>query len=156
MTDDFPSDANKRTALKIEPAPIERFANGRFKPGNSANPSGRPRKRERSFIPRQLTRDILSITEELITVNTAEGPKIYTAIQLALLKMRKKALEGHGPSLSKLYKMHRQALEDHYRRHDDKFSNLEIAERSAVYNGEPFDTSIMDWLNKLRKQTRKT
>ncbi len=53
MTDDFPGKADgvEQPAPKAdEPAPIERLANGRFKPGHSANPKGRPPKRERSFL----------------------------------------------------------------------------------------------------------
>ena len=159
MTDDFlgKADGMKQTAPKTdEPAPIERLANGRFKPGRSANPMGRPPKRERSFLPRQLTRDILSITEELITVNTSDGPKTYTAIELALLKLRKRALDNHGPSLNRFIKMHGQAIEDHYGRHSDKFSSLEKMEMHHVFQGKALHPLYEKWVNTLRKLTRKT
>jgi len=163
MTDDFSekTDSMRQSAPKAdETAPkkasIERLANGHFRPGRSANPEGRPPKRERSFLPRQLTRDILSITEEPITVNTADGPKTYTAIELALLKMRKRAMEGHGPSLNRLLKMHEQALKDHYERHSEKFSSLEDLEMNAIFQGTPLHHLSLKWLNGLRKLTRKS
>jgi len=159
MTDDFPEKADDipQTAPKAEgSAPIERLANGRFKPGRSGNPAGRPPKRERSFLPRELTRDILSITEELITVNTADGPKQYTAIELTLLKIRKKAMDGHGPSLNRLLKMHAQALNDHFGRHRKEFSSLENMEMHATLQEKPLSSPMMKWINRFRRLTRKT
>jgi len=163
MIDDISENASSRgqAAPRAEEAPpqkapIERLANGRFKPGRSANPKGRPLKRERSLLPRQLSSDILSITEELITVKTADGVKKYTAIELALLKIRKRAMDGHGPSLNRMLKMHEQALKDHYGRHSEKFSSLEAMEMHAVLQGTELDPQTVKWLNRLRKLTRKT
>jgi hypothetical protein len=70
--------------------------------------------------------------------------------------MRKRAMDGHGPSLNRLVKLHEQALKDHYGRHSEKFSSLEDLEMNAVFQGTTLHPLMAKWVNRLRKLTRKT
>lgn len=135
------------------PITVQRNADGTFK--SSGNPRGRPPKKERAFVPRQHTRDVLAVTEELITVQTPNGPVKLTAIVLALLKVRSKALAGHGPSLRCLIAMHLEALENHQSRHEF-FSQLEHLERFAVFKPDLVSPSMTVDMNVKRKGTRDT
>jgi hypothetical protein len=94
-------------AAKPEEAPAAaREANGQWPKGTSGNPKGRPRKRERSYLPRQFVSDILALSEELITIKTEQGVEKMPVIQIALKQLIRKAMSGHGPSLRKLLDMH--------------------------------------------------
>lgn len=129
----------------------------RFKPGKSGNPRGRPPKSERSFTPRQISRDVLSITEKATKVRTSDGVISTTVIEAIYRRAVQKALEGHGPSIRLVLTMHERAIEDHYERHKRAFSFLELVEdekvakpvRAANISGE------QRLLNSLRAKTRK-
>ena len=142
------------TANKTPPSPA-RKANGQFAKATSGNPKGRPRKRERSYLPRQLVADILAITEEIITIKTERGVEKVPAIEVALKQLRRKAMAGHGPSLRKFIDIHADAQEQHLEKHKEKFSILDDYETQSTFS-PPGTGEMIEWLNKLRKATRRT
>ena len=132
-----------------------RKANGQFNKGFTGNPKGRPRKRERTYLPRQLVADILALTEEIITIKTERGVEKVPAIEVVLKQLRRKAISGHGPSLRKFVDLHSGALEMHMEKHTKYFSMLDNYETERVFQTMG-DHEMFEWLNKLRKATRRT
>ena len=156
MTDNFDDEEDKRfrkfMAERHRRPPVERLSNGRYRPGHSGNPRGRTPKRERAYLPGQLTRDVFGVTEELIAIKTSKGVELKPAIEVALLRVRNKAVEGHGPSLRLLVALHRDGLRYHRERY--KFmKRFEELEYNVLLHGDSIDASI---INDMRKQTRKT
>jgi len=142
-------------AAKPEEAPAAaREANGQWPKGTSGNPKGRPRKRERSYLPRQFVSDILALSEEQITIKTEQGVEKMPVIQIALKQLIRKAMRGHGPSLRKLLDLHFEALNMHMEKHAEKFSTLDDYETASVFH-PPSAPELTEWLNKLRKATRR-
>lgn len=86
----------------------------RFGKGKSGNPKGRPREPKRLFAPRQVRRDILSITEAPVTLQTSDGEITVPTVVAVLMVARKKALSGHGPSIRLLLDRHNLAILDHW------------------------------------------
>jgi hypothetical protein len=129
----------------------------KWQKGTSGNPAGRPRKRERSFTPRQLRRDILCIAESATTIKTDKGVRKMAAIEAIVLRAISKALAGHGPSIRLVIKWYSEAVRDHAAVHDGKFKILEDLERAVVFDPPAGRT---EWarktMNGMRKATRNT
>ena len=154
--DDFIKWVRERQYKAAEKPKIERLKNGQFKKGVSANPKGRPPHRERAFLPRQRTRDILEVTEEILEIKTAKGIKKLSAFQIVLLKMRSKAFEGHSPSMYRLLRLHGEALEDHYNAHKAAAKGLDQSEALIVGSADPVSNFMHHHMNRGRKNSRRT
>lgn len=127
----------------------------RFQKGVSANPRGRPRKIERSLTPRQQRRDVLQIAESQTTIRTARSKKRVPIIEAIIRVTAAKALAGHGPSISRMMKWYSDAIKNHTEAHAE-FEFLESMEVSAALNLDEMDEYWNDYLNRMRKQTRRT
>lgn len=129
-----------------------------YKKGQTGNGKGRPPKAGRAYLPRQLVRDILAVTEAEMTIRTGKGVKKISTIEALLLRMRQKALDGHGPSLRFLYKLHAEAIAEHNGRFVSEFEFLEMVEDEAVKKPVPPENErfMQNYLNNLRKSTRRT
>jgi hypothetical protein len=130
----------------------------RIKKGERRNPKGRPPKAQRSFLPTQTVRDVLSITEEERTVRTPRGTKKIATIEALMRRLVQRALEGHGPSLRYAIELHAEAVRQHRDRFADFFAFIEMVEHSDIEKpvrpeNEPFNRKF---INDLRKKTRRT
>lgn len=85
-----------------------------FRKGKSGNPKGRPSKPRRRLAPREVRRDILSITEAPTTIQTADGEIVVPTFVAVLMVARKKALGGHGPSIRLIMDRHNLAIAAHW------------------------------------------
>lgn len=90
-----------------------------FKKGQSGNPKGRPRKVDRTVLPDQLTRDILALAELPVRIKTRGREVHVSTYEAALLKMRAKALDGHGPLLREFLKRTERATADFAESHKE-------------------------------------
>lgn len=145
-------------ALEIErhSARMEAAALHRFQKGVSGNPRGRPRKVERSFTPRQQRRDVLRVAESQTTIRTVKSKKKVSIIEAIIRVTAAKALAGHGPSISRMMKWYSDAIDKHTEAHADKFDYLESTEVSAALNLDEITEYWNNYLNRMRKLTRRT
>lgn len=132
-------------------------ADHQFKPGKSGNPRGRPVKLERSFTPRQVTRDVLDITEASTKIRTADGVQSIAIIEAILRKAVQKALEGHAPSQRLILGLHGRAVADHFKRYQKQFAFIEMVEDDQVVKPAPpqNERGYLKFINDLRRRTRR-
>jgi hypothetical protein len=78
-------------------------------------------------------------------------------IEAIYLRVAIKAMEGHGPSMRFLIKLHIDAVKEHNEIHDEKFSHLENFEKVvSLYPNEGVSERSRNELNHMRKLTRRT
>jgi Family of unknown function (DUF5681) len=142
--------------LEHEIADRKKAADNRFKKGMSPNPRGRPRKVERSFTPRQHRRDILRIAEAPMTIRTEKSKKKVSVIEAVIRLTVAKALAGHGPSMNRVVKWYLDAIKEHGKAHPKAYWLLEDTESSETSDPREGDDLMLEYLNRLRKASRRT
>ncbi len=138
---------------EFEGMPKRRTVKGQFKKGYSGNPGGRPRtKHQRAVSSRQYRRDVLAVTEEIVTVRTPFGVQKISFNLANLLNMRAKAVQGHGPSQRYLDKAHHEAILAHEEANPRLTKLVERGEENAI-NKSVDSLSRWEWrdLNLVRK-----
>lgn len=130
----------------------------RIKKGERRNPKGRPPKAQRAFLPTQVIRDILAVTEEERSVRTPRGTKKIATIEAAIRRLVQRGLEGHGPSLRYTIELHMSAVQQHRDRFSDYFEFIEMVEHSNIEKPPPAENESFNrkFINELRKKTRRT
>jgi Family of unknown function (DUF5681) len=144
---------------RLEPEKTDfkkKAADNRFKKGASPNPRGRPRKVERSFTPRQHRRDILRIAEAPMTIRTEKSKKKVSVIEAVIRLTVAKALAGHGPSMNRVVKWYLDAIKEHSKAHPRAYLHLEDTESSESSDPRVGDDLMLEYLNRLRKASRRT
>ena len=141
----------ERNSARMEAAVLHRFQKG-----ISGNPRGRLRKVERSFTPRQQRRDVLRIAETQTTIITAKSKMKVPIIEAIIRVTAAKAFKGHGPSINRMMKWYSDAIDKHAEAHADKFKFLESTEASAALNLLEMTEFWNDYLNGMRRLTRRT
>lgn len=126
-----------------------------FKKGQSGNRRGRPRKQERSFLPRQLRNDVLAIADKEIVLNTRRGKKKMPAAEALLEVVLAKAMTGHMPSVRFLHGLIERAVHDHTAAHyKGAYEMAEQLERGIQLASEPISEELMEHLDSMRRATR--
>lgn len=92
--------------------PIDPIKDTRFKPGQSGNPKGRPRKVPRAEIPSQIGRDVRKIMRMKVAVNTPEGIKMLTLDQANYYRIFIDGAAGKISQQRQALKLIREAFED--------------------------------------------
>jgi len=130
-------------------------AEHRFKPGQSGNPRGRPKKRPREFSERQLLRDVLHIAGMKVKVDMGQGKKHYTLQEAAILRMFTKAANGDNGMLKAIIPL---LMEAYSQNRSDNRGAFEEISRLADYIGNlsPFssDPFIIARIDDLRRKTK--
>jgi hypothetical protein len=130
---------------------------GRFLPGSSGNPRGRPSKIERSITRRQQRRDALLALEEPVQV-TRKGRRITMSYNEALLeKLKHMALsEGNLGAAKLLLGLRQELTEEHVQAHPEAMKALERAEQMfADDDSERLNRHSLEVFNAARRRTRK-
>jgi hypothetical protein len=164
MSTDEDKNAEGEGAAQVEAPPAEMPVGYKqppvvhqFKKGKSGNPRGRPRKTERSYTPRQMRRDILSVGNSSTSIKTSKGIKKVTVIEAVRLRTVSKALSGHGPSSRYILKEYDAALREHNEVHDKDFKELEEFEMHLTSHPEAAKsewlTGYLAWKRKLTRRT---
>lgn len=129
----------------------------RFPKGKSGNPRGRPRKVERTFFPDQHVRDTLAQAIRPVRVKLRGKETEVSSYEAALMKLRAKALEGHGPSLREYLRRSDNAMLEFYRHNKQVMEIYEMLDRhlrselDRTGKGHAIDTlnAISKGINKI-------
>ncbi|MFZ3005375.1 MAG: DUF5681 domain-containing protein [Phenylobacterium sp.] len=127
-----------------------------FKERVSGNPKGRPRKPKRMFAPRQVRRDILSVTESPTILQTADGELEVPTVVAVLLVARKKALQGHGPSIKLILDHHNAAIADHWDLENMDARTLPTLEGEVRYFEREMDKDAIEKALKRKRRRRRS
>lgn len=70
-----------------------------FKPGQSGNRKGRPRKIPRAEVPSQILEDVRLVSQMEVVIKTAKGPQKVPGSVAVMFGLMKRALDGQPTSL---------------------------------------------------------
>ena len=131
-------------------------AKHRFKKGQSGNPKGRPLKIERTLLPDQLTRDVLALACSPVKIKAKGVVTEVSTHEAVLIKLRLKALEGHGPSMREFLKRSDKAAEE-FVNIDEQYIKLYMMANKLLRSepGRP-SKAVADYLNQLSLAIKKT
>ena len=128
----------------------------RFKKGQSGNPKGRPPRIHRTLLPDQLTRDVVALAQSPVKIKAKGVVTEVSTHEAVLIKLRLKALEGHGPSIREFLKRSDKATEEFFRYNEENMKLYTMANkllRSEL--GRP-SKAVVDYLNQLSLAIKKT
>ena len=128
-----------------------------WKPGQSGNPRGRPKKPERSVSQRQQLRDIAEIMEEHVPIAINGQRKTMTMFQAAVRRIMLQAMEGKLAQQKIFLQLSSAVIEGNAKLNPTMHQMLEaIEEQIALTDGyDDLPPEQKQELNGLRRQTRK-
>lgn len=131
-------------------------AEHQFKPGQSGNPRGRPKKRPREYSESQFLRDFLHISDLTVLVDVGRGKKKeFTYAQASVLRMFTKAVNGDNAMLKAIVPLMIQAYDQNKIDNRGAFTEIRnIMEHVASYGLLYEQPVIMDKLDRLRAKTK--
>lgn len=123
-----------------------------FKPGQSGNPRGRPRKAPRAEIPSQIGRDVRTVARRKVTVNTPDGPLRVTLFEAALVRLAIDAVSGKISQQRFFINLVRDAF-------DDNVARNAVLRRfdlfvSAFQDPEILDDAVADLVVSLAERSK--
>lgn len=131
-------------------------AEHQFKPGQSGNPPGRPKKRPREYSESQFLRDFLHISDFTVMVDVGRGKKkMLTYAQACMLRMFTKAVNGDNVMLKAIVPLLTRAYDQNQIDNRGAFTEIRnimehVGSQRLLYE-QPI---IMDKLDKLRARTK--
>ena len=129
----------------------------RWKPGQSGNPKGRPKKIERSVTERQVLRDFVGAIEREVTI-TIDGKRKRMPFIAAIYEQGAlQAAKGRYKFFAKIVDMHIKAAQLSAALNPKLLRLLEGIEHDLVETGDGklFPPEFIDEVNRLRRKTRK-
>ncbi len=134
----------------------KRSRGGRFLPGSSGNPRGRPPKVERSITRRQQRRDILLALEEPVRVTVKGRSKTMSYNEALLEKLKHMGLSGNLGAAKLLLGLREELTEEHSQAHPQMMKELEFAEQMFSDDGsERLNRHSLVVFNAARRRTKK-
>lgn len=127
---------------------------GRFKPGQSGNPKGRPRKEIRTHTRTQIENDVSRVLDEPVKF---KGGEVITVEEALIRTAAHKAIvEKHGPSLRYLLNLRMRMGEELERRHADIVEDLERHEDALAQNPKTIVAPYLQMkISELRSKLRR-
>lgn len=129
----------------------------RWKPGQSGNPKGRPKKVERSITERQRLRDFFNATERQVTITIEGKRKKVTLVEAIMEQGILQAAKGRYRFFAKFIDMYAEAVRLSATLNPKATSLLESVEQHLAEVGDERQSppQFIDQLNKLKRKTRK-
>lgn len=127
---------------------------GRFKPGQSGNPKGRPRKEIRTHTMTQIENDLFRILDE--PVQFRDGKTITVEEALLRTAAHKAIVEKHSACLKYLLNLRMRVGAELEHRHADIVADLELHEDALAQNPKTMVTPYMHMMiASLRSKLRR-
>lgn len=125
-----------------------------FKPGQSGNPRGRPRKAPRAEIPSQIGRDVRAVARRKITANTPDGPLRVTLLEAALIRVAIDAIGGKISQQRFFINLVRDAFDDNVIR-NAVLRRFDVFV-SAFQDPEILDDAVADLVVSLAERSKRS
>lgn len=131
-------------------------AEHQFKPGQSGNPRGRPKKRPREYSESQFLRDFLHISDLTVIVDIGRGKKKeLTYAQASILRMFTKAVNGDNVMLKAIVPLLIQAYDQNKVDNRAAFEEIRNIMEHVGFQRLLYDQpAIIEKLDKLRTKTK--
>lgn len=100
-----------------EPGEPQRDARGRFAKGSSGNRRGRPTKQRWLAVPNQISRDVVKVATQMVTVPGPKGPRQVTRGELVVEAICISALKGKASSQKHFVELMKIGFADLSKRH---------------------------------------
>jgi hypothetical protein len=131
--------------------PVER----QFKPGRSGNAKGRPKKQERSWTTLQMWRDIMTASNEEISVTINGRVRKLSKFEVTLRNAMNLSAKGDAQMMKLVLRLMLQAGEGLRDANPDFHRKLTYTERQFLERPYGHDEFIADMIPILRRDSRK-
>ena len=126
-----------------------------FKPGQSGNKKGRPKRPPRAMIPSQMYKDVLRVMEMQMRVKTPGGDATLTFAEATIFAIATGAIKGNPRLLDRWISMQEFALRENLRANPE-FELLDTLEQHIIMKGFSVTEGTRDMLKHVAKRSRRT